>query len=162
MQDFQERTLVPNLCEPGTRHLGARLWPGHKRTKKSRPTLRNGIHKSHKKSLLRHVTELSPEKPRRHSSGNRQNSNEDYTNCPPHLTVVRQILRAQQFLEEWKKAIVILIPKQENKFRTICLLDTLGKLVEHVIKQRLERQLEKKNALSDNAVLGEADQQWMQ
>ncbi|KAG5878133.1 hypothetical protein JTB14_015116 [Gonioctena quinquepunctata] len=69
---------------------------------------------------------LSPEKPR--PSGIAVETVKIATKTIPIalLTVVRQILRAQQFPEEWKKAIVILIPKQGNKFRTICLLEMNG------------------------------------
>lgn len=74
---------------------------------------------------------------------------------PQHiLNVMNDILKKQTFPKEWKKAHVVLLPKgsieEENpKFRTICLLDCAGKLLEYMIKARLEQELEEKGGLSE-------------
>lgn len=55
------------------------------------------------------------------------------------LGVYNGIASTQSFPKPWKKAMVALIPKGvENKYRPICILDTLGKLFEHLIKNKLE------------------------
>lgn len=72
------------------------------------------------------------------------------------LEMYNSLLAEGKFPEEWQTARVVLIPKggakdgNNMKFRTICLLDTPGKLYEALLKIRLEEELEEKNAISDN------------
>lgn len=48
-----------------------------------------------------------------------------------------------QFPEEWRTALVKFMPKQNNKgFRPISLTSTLGKLMERMVKRRLEHFVE--------------------
>lgn len=57
------------------------------------------------------------------------------------INVINRILRTQVFPKTWKKARVALIPKgqtNQDKYRPICILDVLGKLLEHVILAKLE------------------------
>lgn len=68
------------------------------------------------------------------------------------LKVYNSLLKKQYFPKAWKRANIVLIPKGEmadQKFRTICLLDSSGKLLEHLIKARIEKELEDKEAMSD-------------
>ncbi|KAH0820966.1 hypothetical protein GEV33_001825 [Tenebrio molitor] len=63
-------------------------------------------------------------------------------------------LRIRTFPRTWKVARLILLPKgkpgtEKRKFRPICLLNTLGKLLEHLIRARLANNLEEKGGLSD-------------
>lgn len=78
--------------------------------------------------------------------------------CIPEvlLTSYNGILSTGKFPKEWKRVKVVLIPKpsKDDKeaqptFRPICLLDTSGKLLEALIKNRLEKELEQKSAISE-------------
>lgn len=64
------------------------------------------------------------------------------------------ILETQELPTRWKKAKVVLIPKGDmgaeiKKYRPICLIDCMGKLLEHLIKVRLSDELAARDALSD-------------
>jgi hypothetical protein len=71
------------------------------------------------------------------------------------LQIANGCLRERMFPIEWKRAKLALIPKGKadcqgkRKFRPICLLDCLGKLMEHLIRARLADELEEKGGLSD-------------
>lgn len=72
------------------------------------------------------------------------------------LEVFNRLLREQKFPVIWKEASVSLIWKGKStdascpsSFRPICLLSTVGKLFERLIRDRLERELEQKGGLSD-------------
>jgi hypothetical protein len=70
------------------------------------------------------------------------------------LEVMNDCLRIRTFPRTWKVARLILLPKgkpgtEKRKFRPICLLNTLGKLLEHLIRARLANNLEEKGGLSD-------------
>lgn len=68
------------------------------------------------------------------------------------LTLINSKLQSQNFPNEWKKAKLILIPKgkaEEMNFRPICLLNSVNKLYESLLKKRLEKELEIKEAISD-------------
>lgn len=65
-------------------------------------------------------------------------------------------LRKGKFPKIWKMAKVVLIPKHTRNgnltlpsFRPICLLDTPGKLLEILVKERLEEELERNGAMSE-------------
>lgn len=56
------------------------------------------------------------------------------------LQILNEKLREESFPEKWKRACLVLIPKgmpEERKFRPICLLDTIGKVKESLIKGRI-------------------------
>lgn len=64
--------------------------------------------------------------------------------------VANRLLREGRFPEIWKRASLVLIPKPGGKsYRPICLLDTMGKLLEHLLLRRLTDEIESKGALSD-------------
>jgi hypothetical protein len=71
------------------------------------------------------------------------------------LQIANGCLRERMFPIEWKRAKLALISKGKadcqgkRKFRPICLLDCLGKLMEHLIRARLADELEEKGGLSD-------------
>lgn len=70
-----------------------------------------------------------------------------------NLDVLNRLL-SQEFTLVWKKAMVTLIPKNVSadvspSFRPICLLDSIGKLYERLIKERLE------SAINDGGGLNE-------
>lgn len=60
------------------------------------------------------------------------------------------------FPDRWKRQKLVLLPKpgkppnDPSAYRPICLLDTVGKLLERVILNRLERYTERENGLSDS------------
>lgn len=72
------------------------------------------------------------------------------------LKVFNNLLRALVFPDIWKVARVALIEKpiknrgEERSFRPICLLNTIGKLFESVLNNRLRSEISQKNAVSDN------------
>nr|CAI5832218.1 unnamed protein product [Callosobruchus analis] len=74
----------------------------------------------------------------------------------PHvlLGLFNKLLAQQKFPEQWKKANVILLSKSgkptelASSYRPICLLDTVGKLFEIMIRQRLMLEIEKAGGLS--------------
>lgn len=70
------------------------------------------------------------------------------------LRTLNELIKAQEFPKTWKVANVVLIPKatkegEERKFRTICLINSIAKLFEHIIKGRLQRELDDLGAISD-------------
>jgi hypothetical protein len=72
------------------------------------------------------------------------------------LGVINGLLKARAFPREWKTAKLVLKPKGMvtsdgmRKFRPICLLESLGKLYEKLIKNRLIKELDEKGRLSDD------------
>lgn len=64
------------------------------------------------------------------------------------LGMLNVLLADGRFPEEWKRAVLVLIPKSgrdqrdANGFPPICLMDTMGKLYETLILQRLEQEVE--------------------
>nr|CAI5850898.1 unnamed protein product [Callosobruchus analis] len=76
---------------------------------------------------------------------------------PQHLLgLLNSLLRTQTLPEAWKKAKVVLIskggkpPELASSYRPICLLDTIGKLFEAMVRRRLEIELEALGDLSAN------------
>lgn len=71
------------------------------------------------------------------------------------LAALNELLRTQKFPARWKVARVCLLWKSGkplesvSAFRPICLLDTVGKLYEILIRERLEKELEDRGGLSD-------------
>lgn len=66
-----------------------------------------------------------------------------------------KILRDQTFPRIWKKATIILIwkgkpEKVASSYRPICPLNTFGKLLEKLLKARLEKGLENNGCLAPN------------
>jgi hypothetical protein len=70
------------------------------------------------------------------------------------LEVMNDALASRTFPERWRRAKLVLLPKpsetEERKFRPICLIDTLGKVLEHLIKARIEKEVQERGDLSDN------------
>ena len=72
------------------------------------------------------------------------------------LEAFNSYLRKGRFFDEWKKHRLVLLRKgdkpleDDSSYRTICLLDTVGKLLEEIILQRLQCFLVRKNGLSEN------------
>ena len=67
------------------------------------------------------------------------------------LRVYNECLKAGVFPERWKIAKLLLLPKDTpNKFRPICLLDSVGKLLEGLLAARLKTECEQKNAIHDH------------
>ena len=71
------------------------------------------------------------------------------------LGVMNKLLRDRNFPEIWKKARLVLIPKPNKtpglatSYRPICMLDTLGKLYERLIGNRLLEEIKNAGDLSD-------------
>jgi hypothetical protein len=70
------------------------------------------------------------------------------------LNAMNATLKEGVFPKIWKRAKLVLIPKgtdegPDRKFRPICLLDAMGKLLEHMVRARLMKDLEEKGGLSD-------------
>lgn len=68
-------------------------------------------------------------------------------------TVMNRLLEKGEFPAIWKFAELRLIPKEGHsketpKYRPICLLDSLGKLLEHLLKKRLIEELTRTNGIS--------------
>lgn len=67
---------------------------------------------------------------------------------------LKELLKKQDFLDTWKVARVVLLPKEgkdpslSSSYRPICLLNTIGKLYERLIVNRLEAELEEKQLIS--------------
>lgn len=72
------------------------------------------------------------------------------------LAAMNTCLTRQEFLKEWKKASLVLIPKpkknpgEDTTYRPLCLLNSLNKIFERFIEQRLRVEVEAKNGLSPN------------
>ena len=64
--------------------------------------------------------------------------------------------REGRFFADWKKQRLVLLRKgskplkEASSYRPICLLDTMGKLLEELIIQRLQTLLVGENGLSEN------------
>lgn len=69
------------------------------------------------------------------------------------LGAMNQQLKIQEFPEDWKVARVILIIKAgkarelSSSFRPLCMLNTLSKLLEALVRNRLDQELEAKGGL---------------
>lgn len=77
-------------------------------------------------------------------------------NCGERLLCeMNNCMRSQIFRREWKEAKLLLIPKsgsspdQPSSYRPLCLINVFGKLLESVVKERIERELEEKGGLAD-------------
>lgn len=72
------------------------------------------------------------------------------------LDMMNSLLRIQKFPNEWKTARLVLIlkggkpPEKMTSYRPLCLLSTLGKLFEAMIKMRLEREIANSGGLHRN------------
>ena len=72
------------------------------------------------------------------------------------LEVFNSCLRKGRFFAVWKKQRLVLLRKgnkplgDASSYRTICLLDTMGKLLEEMILQRLQGHMVGENGLSEN------------
>lgn len=73
----------------------------------------------------------------------------------PHtiLDAFNKLMKKQDFPEMWKEALVVLIWKggemfTASSYRTICLLNILGKVYEGLIKNRLEKEIERNGGFS--------------
>ena len=70
------------------------------------------------------------------------------------LSVMNGLLLTQRFPTQWKTATIALIEKKTApgsplSYRPICMLSSLGKLFERLIKHRLEEELKEKGGLSE-------------
>ena len=70
------------------------------------------------------------------------------------LAVFNDSIRKANFPKAWRRAVLVLIEKPAKEgvtsgYRPICLLDTVGKILEAVLERRLREELEEKGALSD-------------
>ena len=72
------------------------------------------------------------------------------------LGAFNSCLREGRFFADWKKQRLVLLGKgneplgDASSYRPICLLDTMGKLLEELILQRLRALLVGENGLSEN------------
>ena len=72
------------------------------------------------------------------------------------LGVYNTLLHHEEFPQKWKIAKLVLIRKPNKpldspaSFRPLCLLDVLGKAFEHLILQRLRKEVENSGDLSEN------------
>ena len=71
------------------------------------------------------------------------------------LEVFNSCLREGRFFADWKKQRLVLLRKGKkplgnaSSYRPICLLDTMGKLLEEMIQQRLQGHMIHENGLSE-------------
>ena len=78
--------------------------------------------------------------------------------CAPNMLmdVMNNLLRTQEFPEEWKTARVVLIPKSEkppelsSSYRPLCLLNSLSKLLETLIRDRLIDEVKEKGGFHEH------------
>uniref|UniRef100_A0A2M4BC28 Putative waldo-6 aae n=1 Tax=Anopheles marajoara TaxID=58244 RepID=A0A2M4BC28_9DIPT len=69
--------------------------------------------------------------------------------------VLQKLLNEGHFPSRWKRQKLVLLPKpgkppgEASSYRPICLIDTVGKLFEKVIQNRLSRYTEGENGLSE-------------
>ena len=74
------------------------------------------------------------------------------------LEVFNSCLREGKFFADWKKQRLVLLRKDNKRlghassYRPICSLDTMGKLLEEIILQRLQGHMVRENGLSENQV----------
>ena len=72
------------------------------------------------------------------------------------LEVFSSCLREGRFFTDWKKQRFVLLRKgnkplgDASSYRPICLLDTMGKLLEEMILQRLQGHTVRENGLTKN------------
>ena len=72
------------------------------------------------------------------------------------LEAFNSCLREGRFFIDWKKQRLVLLRKGDKplenalSYRPICLLDTIGKLLEEMILQRLQGHMVGENGLSEN------------
>ena len=72
------------------------------------------------------------------------------------LKAFNSCLREGRFFVDWKKQMLVLLRKgskpleDASSYRLICLLNTMGKLLEKMILQRLQRHMVSENGLSEN------------
>ena len=72
------------------------------------------------------------------------------------LEVFNSCLREGRFFSDWKKQRFVLLGKGKkplghaSSYRPICLLDTMGKLLEEMIVQRSQVHMVRENGLSEN------------
>lgn len=77
-------------------------------------------------------------------------------NIDYYKNMFSELLRTGKLPETWKCAKLILIEKpkksvhEETKYRPICLLNSVGKLFETIVNERLMYELESKKALNDS------------
>lgn len=69
------------------------------------------------------------------------------------LKTMNKLLETGHFPDIWKTATLKLLPKEGNteltpKYRPICLINTLAKLLEHMLNERLLEELERTNGIS--------------
>lgn len=66
------------------------------------------------------------------------------------------VIQIRKFPSKWKTAKLCLIPKNkldangEMTYRPICLINTLGKILEGIVEKRLRTEIDEKDGLSDN------------
>lgn len=72
------------------------------------------------------------------------------------LATLNAVFHQQQMPKCWKRAGLMLLQKpgkpmtMDNSYRPLCLINSLAKLAEHLLKERLERSLENGEGLSEN------------
>ena len=83
--------------------------------------------------------------------------NEVIMECPEILLeVFNSCLREGRFFADWKEQRLVLLKKcnkplgDASSYRPICLLDTMGNLLEKIILQRLQGHMVRKNGVSEN------------
>ena len=71
--------------------------------------------------------------------------------CPKTIMgSINKCLQKRTFPDRWKVTTLVLIQKRKSDnsktrdYRPICLLDSMGKLLESMIRNRLEREIEEK------------------
>ena len=71
------------------------------------------------------------------------------------LSTFNVCLKEGKFHNDWKRQKLVLLRKGDkplnrvSSYRPLCLLDTMGKLLESLILQRLKTHMEGKNGMSD-------------
>lgn len=74
------------------------------------------------------------------------------------LLLMNQQLLIGEFPSVWKRARLVLIEKlskseqQAPSFRPLCLLDCMGKLLEHLLKDRINEELNQKGELAKSSM----------
>jgi hypothetical protein len=69
-------------------------------------------------------------------------------------SLANKLLAEGRFPDLWKRANLVLVPKPgaapgPSAYRPICLLDTMGKILENVLVERLNAEIEAKGAMSE-------------
>lgn len=73
------------------------------------------------------------------------------------LRIMNTLLEKEEFPKKWKRAKVALIPKgreetknsDQMKYRPICLIDCIGKLMERLLSNRLVKEMEERGSPSE-------------